>query len=362
MLANKEPVDIAGATDAYTKSAELAYDKSPWHLNDISMFLYRNTDQYDQAIRYCEQALKIMNFGAARKNLGLAEYYKWGDSMQNPQKYKNAKVKPLEPNAITLKTGVTPQMAFISSASIPTRPYTAIHLLKKGIIKDENIDLVPDDYEGTALYFASNYDNLDLIKLLVKKGANVNTEYKKTKQTPLSAAVSDKNFEMVKFLVEHGARVNASSIYGAPIHFSLNQTKGKPASILEYLLVHGADPTIPYSNGEVLIALAVKVQDIDAVRLLVEKYHADVNAKTSGMPILASAAVQDGAKGKEIVKILLKAGANPWVKYGGDVMYTLTRDGIDPVMFPSFKENADMILKARKSYPKPSNFDPDKIE
>ena len=93
-----------------------------------------------------------------------------------------------------------------------------------------------------------------------------------------------------------------------------------------------------------------------AVRLLLEKYRADPNAKLSGYPILAMAAVMSGPS-KETVKALLEGGANPWVKYGtADVLFVLTGAQVDPKLFTSFKDNLEMILQARKSAPKPADF------
>ena len=117
MLSKKSPADINGATEAYTKAAELNSETGPWMLNNIGWFLIDNTDRYDQAIDYLERALKIMDFGTARRNLALAEYFKWGDSLQNPQKYRNATRKPLSPEIIAATTGVTPEYAFVMNAA-----------------------------------------------------------------------------------------------------------------------------------------------------------------------------------------------------------------------------------------------------
>ncbi|MGA7194862.1 MAG: ankyrin repeat domain-containing protein [Anaerolineales bacterium] len=363
MLSNKTPMDVNAVVEAYTKSAELDFDNGPWKLNSIGNFLVNNTDRYDQAIGYLEQAIKISGPGANLTALGLAEYYKWGNSIQNPGKYKDDKEKPLNPETITAATGVTPEYAFVENAGVATEPSASIALLNKGTIK--NVDVVPVG-SSTALILAAYANHLDLVKLLIAKGANVNAETKDTKTTSLGYAVSENNADMVKLLVENGARLNHVNNTGSPIvSFALNQKVGKPASILSYLLEHGADPTIPDKNGIILIVNAVLGNDVEAVRLLVNKYHADVNAKYFKMPILEIAAMGNGwpayasdTKSREIVDILLKAGANPWIKdsKSEDLVMTMLGPMVDPRIFPSYKEKAFMIIEARKSTPKPQDF------
>ena len=365
MLSNKTPADINGAIEAYTKAAELNSETGPWMLNNIGWFLIDNTDRYDQAIDYLERALKIMDFGTARRNLALAEYFKWGDSLQNPQKYKNATRKPLSPEIIAATTGVTPEYAFVMNAAVKNVPSsTSFALLNIGLIN--NVDVIPSGTVNTALSSAAYYKHWDLVKALVAKGANVNAG----NNTAIFYAVSQGNIEMVKFLFEKGARINLVDNSGYPVvSYALNQKVGKPASVLDYLMEHGADPTLPDKNGSTLIVLAVLGNDVDGVSLLVNKYHADANAKYFKIQILEIAAegsvpveYASVTKSKAIVEILLKAGANPWIKnsHGDDLMSTLMGPWSEKTkLYPSYKVTAPLIMEARKSTPKPPDFGPE---
>lgn len=365
MLSNKTPADINGAIEAYTKAAELNSETGPWMLNNIGWFLIDNTDRYDQAIDYLERALKIMDFGTARRNLALAEYFKWGDSLQNPQKYKNATRKPLSPEIIAATTGVTPEYAFVMNAAVKNVPSsTSFALLNIGLIN--NVDVIPSGTVNTALSSAAYYKHWDLVKALVAKGANVNAG----NNTAIFYAVSQGNIEMVKFLFEKGARINLVDSSGYPVvSYALNQKVGKPASVLDYLMEHGADPTLPDKNGSTLIVLAVLGNDVDGVSLLVNKYHADANAKYFKIQILEIAAegsvpleYASVTKSKAIVEILLKAGANPWIKnsHGDDLMSTLMGTWSEKIkLYPSYKVTAPLIMEARKSTPKPPDFGPE---
>lgn len=356
MFKNKKPRDIAAAAAAYEKSIELAGD-GPWKLNNVGVFFINHTDRYDQGIDYLNRALKLMNFETARVNLGLAQFYKWGDAYLNPAKYRGATQKPEDPKTITEQTGVTPERAFVVNPIGSRTPTATIAMLKSGMIQD--VDVTAPGADGTALISAAYGNHLDVVKMLVAKGANVNAEDKENKSTPIFYAVANENVEMVRFLVDNGARLNRADTHGLPlVARALEVATPDDLRILSYLLERGADPTVPDGKGDPLVARAVRKGNPAAVDLLVTRYRVDPNAKVGGgSPILAHAAVQSGTAGRDIVRILLKTGANPWVKYGrSDVLYTLNASYPDPKVFPSFKENSEMILAARKSVPKPADF------
>src|SRR5262245_20712340 len=114
-----------------------------------------------------------MDFGAARTNLGRATLAKWGDAQINPAKYKGSARKPDDPKTITARTGVTPEYAFAMLPVGSVTPWATIAMLRNGMIK--NVDVVPPDSGGgaTALTGAAYGNHLDLVKMLVAKGANL---------------------------------------------------------------------------------------------------------------------------------------------------------------------------------------------
>ncbi|MDD2776750.1 MAG: ankyrin repeat domain-containing protein [Gallionella sp.] len=351
MLSEKTPANIIGAAEAYTKSAELAFNDSPWLLNNAGWFLTSNTDQFDQAIVYFEQALKLMEFGAAHTGLGLAEYYKWGDAQQNPSKYLQAQKKPLTPKAITDQTGVTAEYAFVMNASVKGQPNASMALLKNRIIK--NVDVVPRGLDSTALFMAASANHLDLAKQLITKGANLNYA-DGDGDTPIYYPIIRNYFEMVKLLISKGARLNLNRPLSS-LALSMNQESGKSAPILlNYLLQHGADPTIPDKYGHTILSSAVSWNDVEAVRLLVNEYHVNVNIYIPSK----QSSLLEGAK-SEVATILLKAGANPWVRGMDDVdiiakmMSSLNKGNPN---WGETKKAAALILEARKRVPKPKDF------
>jgi len=358
MFKNKKPPDLAKAADAYGKSAELS-GASPWKLNNIAIFFIENTYEYDRAIAYLERGLKYGNIEALRTNLAIARYSRWAYYYLNPGKNKSGRPDSDNPGKITAETGVAAELIFAKAPLTKTYPWATAALLKLGLVS--NVDVMPPGAEMTALTAAAYGNRLEIVKLLAERGGNVNAEDRRSKQTPIFYAVMNGNLEMTKYLFEKGARINVVDGNHAPLVFyAMSPEAGAQGpKILQYLLEQGADPTVLDHVGNPLVVVAVMQGRPDAVRLLIEKYRADPNAKSSnGQPLLTTAAVSGGTAGKEIVEFLLKAGANPWVKYGpGDVLNTLRRKGINTAIFPSFKENARMIEEARSKFPRPADFE-----
>jgi hypothetical protein len=112
-----------------------------------------------------------------------------------------------------------------------------------------------------------------------------------------------------------------------------------------------------------------------ALALLLAKYKADPDARLSadrGDPILALAALNTHADGNEMVRILLEAGANPWVKAQGvDVVgslassrevFPITGDmppqirAAHEAMLRASDKTVAMLKQARLKTPKPAGF------
>lgn len=58
------------------------------------------------------------------------------------------------------------------------------------------------------IYYATHHKRLDMIKLLLEKGANVNSSYSREDKTSLFIAVENNNTEIVKFLLEKKANID----------------------------------------------------------------------------------------------------------------------------------------------------------
>lgn len=118
-------------------------------------------------------------------------------------------------------------------------------------IKDGNIDKVnsllekdptcvnsTDLFTRDCLTYAIQFNQLEILKLLLKKGANAN-HIASDSSTSLHRAVYNSKPEMVELLLEHKANVNAQDCYyRAPLHWSVVH---KETDCLKVLLKYNAD-------------------------------------------------------------------------------------------------------------------------
>jgi len=81
-------------------------------------------------------------------------------------------------------------------------------LMRKYILKQKNVNIRDKDGK-TLLHYAAQKGYLDVIKLLLEKGADINAKDKDGK-TPLHDAIiySGKSYELITFLIEKGADFN----------------------------------------------------------------------------------------------------------------------------------------------------------
>jgi len=150
-----------------------------------------------------------------------------------------------------------------------------------------------------------NRDNVRLEALLRQK-ANVN-EPQADGTTALQWATHWNDLETVNLLLHAGANPNAANRYGDT---PLAEAAGLDnAPLFAALLKAGADPkTLTTADGETVLMTAARAGNVEAVKLLLER-GADVNAKESyrGQTALMWAAAE---RHPEIVKLLLEHGAD----------------------------------------------------
>jgi len=117
---------------------------------------------------------------------------------------------------------------------------------------------------STPLHFASGYNRVAVVELLLQQGADVHAK-DKGGLVPLHNACSYGHFEVAELLVHQGAAVNVTDLWKfTPLHEAA--AKGK-YEICKLLLKHGADPSKKNRDGNTALDL-VKDGDTDIQDLL----------------------------------------------------------------------------------------------
>ena len=108
-------------------------------------------------------------------------------------------------------------------------------------------DLEIQDRDGrTLLINAAIYNRLDIVKLLIQRGASIHTQ-DNIGNTALHAAVLGDNIDVVRFLLENGANINEKNNFGNTPIWVAKPTQSK--ELFQVLLSYGADPKIENNYG-----------------------------------------------------------------------------------------------------------------
>lgn len=150
--------------------------------------------------------------------------------------------------------------------------------------KDEEINRL--DREGyTPLAYAARGGCIELVKLLIDKGAAADAMDDHTRWTPLLQATDQRHAEVARYLLAHGANVNVKAGFGqTPLTAAILGSvfsygpKGDRDQTIQALLVSGADVNLQGQFSWTPLMTAVLRGDADLARLLINK-GADLAAK-----------------------------------------------------------------------------------
>lgn len=202
------------------------------------------------------------------------------------------------------------------------------------------------DLEATPMMYAAAYNNVEIIKLLLSKGAEVN-QLDVNKDHALNWATYYGHLQAMEYLIENGADMELSSKHGKAVdvgfrlwhadsvsavfrnHMDLEKIDKKAASFIEAIKVDNAEEVSKLIKksvnvdskdelGTPAINFAIENGNSEIISLLI-KAGADVNAlnRVGQAPITWAARFGH----IEIVKQLLENGANP---NGAGEKYRLT--------------------------------------
>ncbi len=179
-------------------------------------------------------------------------------------------------------------------------------LLKKGA------DVNAAQGDGmTALHWAAENGNTDLVRMLLSAGANREAVTRNGDYTPLHMASKAGNGAVVVALLDGGSRVDAVTTTGGvtALHFAAGSGSTEAVSAL---LDHGADANARETSwGQTALMWAAAYDRLDAVKLLISR-GADV-ALASWVVNIPERAQSDRAAGQRRDQVLaaLRAQADP---------------------------------------------------
>ena len=126
-----------------------------------------------------------------------------------------------------------------------------------------------DKSGNSALYYAAHYNEVDIVKLLISKGADCN-HVNKYGYTALMVAAEKGHEKCISLLLQAKADVHMTNNYleESPLHLA---AKNNHIQCIELLIVWGAGINNVTSYGHSPLMLASSIGHLDAVKVLLDK-------------------------------------------------------------------------------------------
>ncbi len=167
--------------------------------------------------------------------------------------------------------------------------YGHLDVMNELLERGANINDQENDNRYTALMAAVSFEKGDCIKSLLEHGANPNLQ-NKTGDTALMIAVKENKLEMVRILLENAKDIDADvedkdgqtalTILMSAVYYEkgdciesllkLHNVYNEKGACIQSLLKHGANPNLKNKIGETALMIAVKENNLEMVRILLE--------------------------------------------------------------------------------------------
>lgn len=132
---------------------------------------------------------------------------------------------------------------------------------------EQGSDVNAKDSQGvTPLHYAAQMGHIEIMEILISRGADVNVSTSKDGAAPIHLASANGQLEAVRLLTKHGANVNKANNYRAtPLHFAADHGY---AAIVSLLIDHGASVNAKASNGRTAMKAALAKGYPDVMEVL----------------------------------------------------------------------------------------------
>lgn len=146
----------------------------------------------------------------------------------------------------------------------------------KELLENEEADLnlavkTSGYYAFTPITVAAGYRNIEIMELLLNKGADPDIAGDKDVLTPLGHAVMGRNLAMTKLLLNAGASVDFDHRLPGRAPLALWAARMRDLSLIQLLEDQGVDPSLSNSSGWTPLTEAIRLGNIDMALYLVDK-------------------------------------------------------------------------------------------
>lgn len=169
-------------------------------------------------------------------------------------------------------------------------------LLEKGAAINQS-DCIP------ALDVAVDQDNIEMMNLLLGRGADVNLSSSKSNGLPIHHACAHNSTNILKILLRYDVKLNEKNEQGVtPLLYAAVNTN---SIMIQLLLDHGADPKVSLPEGETALHIVAECGHIPSVKCFVSHplIHQLANLKDAKGRVPAAYAAESSQL--EVLKILL---------------------------------------------------------
>jgi ankyrin repeat protein/mono/diheme cytochrome c family protein len=202
-----------------------------------------------------------------------------------------------------------------------------------------------DNAGSTLLHHAAAFASVEMMKLLLDKGADPNAQNRR-KSTPMHWAIQAE--AKVRLLLERGAKVETKQVEGRTALYQA-ASLGNGNNVVRLLLEKGADPNARTVTGATPLMAASRSGNVEVMRMLLAG-KAQVNAQSGNGSTALMAAASSG--NPDAVRLLLDSGADPnlTTKKNDTALMDAATSGVEESVRLLLEKGAEVNIRGERGY------------